>query len=150
MNSKLIFNSRIFRLKSFVEETGKKYYRCMTPNCGATLIRFNNQYRLNRPHSEECEKQIQGNESLSKRFWEFINQMASELGKTSMEIYQLAVERINSEIGKMIIFEIPPAHHVLQTISTVRKARFPFELIRILSESPYSQTKMKKILEILL
>ncbi|KAJ5079098.1 hypothetical protein M0811_14621 [Anaeramoeba ignava] len=143
MNSKLIFNSRIFRLKSFVEETGKKYYRCMTPNCGATLIRFNNQYRLNRPHSEECEKQIQGNESLSKRFWEFINQMASELGKTSMEIYQLAVERINSEIGEDDHFEIPPAHHVLQTISTIRKARFPFELIRILSESPYSQTKMK-------
>eukprot|EP01156_Anaeramoeba_ignava_P010233 Anaeramoba_ignava/a479144_40.p1 GENE.a479144_40~~a479144_40.p1 ORF type:complete len:607 (+),score=163.26 a479144_40:46-1866(+) len=144
MNSKLIFNSRIFRLKSFVEETGKKYYRCMTPNCGATLIRFNNQYRLNRPHSEECEKQIQGNESLSKRFWEFINQMASELGKTSMEIYQLAVERINSEIGEDDHFEIPPAHHVLQTISTIRKARFPFELIRILSESPYSQTKNEK------
>ncbi|KAJ5080306.1 leucine-rich melanocyte differentiation-associated protein [Anaeramoeba ignava] len=84
---------RIFRLKSFVEETGKKYYRCMTPNCGATLIRFNNQYRF-------------------KSFWEFINQMASELGKTSMEIYQLAVERINSEIGEDDHFEIPPAHHV--------------------------------------
>ncbi|KAJ5077045.1 hypothetical protein M0811_00365 [Anaeramoeba ignava] len=125
-------------------EKGTNYYACSRKGCPATLtVTIDLQYRERGKHSTEClaEKMKKQKQNLLNEFQEEILKQTLNFYKTPSQIYLEVKEKmIKKSEDTNLPISFPSQNSIINQISKERKLHFPYDLIFMLTEPPFSLT----------